>query len=447
MPSAFPSPSSRESATTGLWVQIPDGIRDVERAKNLIGATAQLEFREQDRKEDGTFVTDPQTGSILWKPALASNDNGQMVPLTGEFMLPTAQVVLDPSTNLPDVAFEFNGEGARMFQSITSRLLNQPLGIFLDGQLISSPTVQAVISSNGVITGLTLDEADDLAIELNAGALPVPIELIREQDVDATLGAESVNKSMIAGIVGLLLVLAFLMVYYKLPGVLSGGRSHRIRAGRPFHLQVVARDLSPCPVWRASSSQSAWPWTQTSSYSKGLRKSYALGVVLRVAVEAGFNRAWDAIRDSNVSTLITCAILWWFGDKLGTPLVTGFAITLAIGVVTSMFSAMFVTRSFLRFVVGARAQENPGLFGLSTSSSGSAQTSTQRRGLNLVGKRFWFFCNLGDCAPSRRCLAHIPACIQHGHRVLQRLHHRGALHQPRRPIEAQGWRGDYPGRP
>ena len=372
-----------------IMVQIP-GIRDVERAKNLIGATAQLEFREQDRKEDGTFVTDPQTGSILWKPALAPNDNGQMVPLTGEFMLPTAQVVLDPSTNLPDVAFEFNGEGARMFQNITSRLLNQPLGIFLDGQLISSPTVQAVISSNGVITGLTLEEADDLAIELNAGALPVPIQLIREQDVDATLGAESVNKSMIAGIVGLLLVLAFLMVYYKLPGVLSAGALivYGLVVLSTFKLLPVTLTLSGLAGFILSIGMAV---DANVLIFERLKEELRAGRSLRVAVEAGFNRAWDAIRDSNVSTLITCAILWWFGDKLGTPLVTGFAITLAIGVVTSMFSAMFVTRSFLRFMVGARAQENPGLFGLNKSSSGSAQASTQRRGLNLVGKRFWFF--------------------------------------------------------
>ena len=203
-------------------VQIP-GIRDVERAKELIGRTAQLDFREQRRQEDGTFVTDPQTGSIIWDPVLAPNDSGQLVPLTGEYMLPNSQVVLDPSTNLPQVAFEFNSEGARMFENITSRLLNQPLGIHLDGLLISDPVVQAVISRNGVITGLSIEQADDLAIQLNAGALPIPIQLIREQDVDATLGAESVNKSLIAGIVGLLLVLGFLMVYYRLPGMLSAG--------------------------------------------------------------------------------------------------------------------------------------------------------------------------------------------------------------------------------
>lgn len=150
-----------------IMVQIP-GIKDVERAKKLIGATAELEFREQRVKEDGTLVVD-EIGSVIWDPTLAINKAGAEVPLTGRFMRATSQVILDPTTNLPQVAFEFNSEGAKMFESITQRLLNKPLGIFMDNQLISSPTVQAVISDRGVITGLTLDEADDLSIELNAG--------------------------------------------------------------------------------------------------------------------------------------------------------------------------------------------------------------------------------------------------------------------------------------
>ncbi|MEE9198898.1 MAG: protein translocase subunit SecD, partial [Dehalococcoidia bacterium] len=192
-----------------IMVQIP-GIKDVERAKSLIGATAELEFREQRLREDGTPVLD-ENGSIIWDPALAAGANGQQVQLTGRFLLPNSQVVLDPTTNQPQVAFEFNGEGARLFEQITQRLLNRPLGIFLDDGLISAPTVQAVISDRGVITNLNLDEASDLSIELNAGALPIPIELLREQDVDATLGAESVNKSLVAGAVGVLMILAFMV--------------------------------------------------------------------------------------------------------------------------------------------------------------------------------------------------------------------------------------------
>lgn len=372
-----------------IMVQIP-GIRDVERAKSLIGRTAQLDFREQRRQEDGTFVTDPQTGSIIWDPVLAPNDNGQLVPLTGEYMLPNAQVLLDPATNLPQVAFEFNSEGARMFENITSRLLNQPLGIHLDGILISDPVVQAVISRNGVITGLSIEQADDLAIQLNAGALPIPIQLIREQDVDATLGAESVNKSLVAGIVGLLLVLGFLMVYYRLPGVLSAGALivYGLVVLSTFKLLPVTLTLSGIAGFILSIGMAV---DANVLIFERLKEELRAGRSLRVAIEAGFNRAWVAIRDSNVSTLITCAILWWFGDKLGTPLVTGFAITLAIGIVTSMFSAMFVTRSFLRFFVGSWAQEKLGAFGVGKTATDSSEDSTPGRRINIVNRRFWYF--------------------------------------------------------
>ena len=373
-----------------IMVQIP-GIKDVEQAKSLIGRRRpSLISGSRDARKDGTFVTDPTTGSIIWDPALTTNDTGQLAPVTGEFLLPTSQVLLDPSTNLPQVAFEFNDEGARMFERVTSRLLNQPLGIHLDGGLISSPTVQAVISRNGVITGLSLDEADVLAIQLNAGALPIPIQTIREQDVDATLGAESVSKSLVAGIVGLLLVLGFLMFYYRLPGVLSAGALviYGMVVLSTFKLLPVTLTLSGIAGFILSIGMAV---DANVLIFERLKEELRAGRSLRVGIEAGFNRAWVAIRDSNVSTLITCAILWWFGNKLGTPLVTGFAITLAIGVVTSMFSAMFVTRSFLRFIVGARVQEKPGLFGLGKAGAQAVEASTPRRGLNLVNKRVWYF--------------------------------------------------------
>ena len=395
-----------------IMVQIP-GIRDVERAKSLIGRTAQLDFREQRRQEDGTFVTDPQTGSIIWDPVLAPNDSGQLAPLTGEFLLPNSQVLLDPATNLPQVAFEFDGEGARMFENITSRLLNQPLGIHLDGLLISDPVVQAVISTNGVITGLSIEQADDLAIQLNAGALPIPIQLIREQDVDATLGAESVNKSLIAGIIGLLLVLGFLMVYYRLPGVLSAGALivYGLVVLATFKLLPVTLTLSGIAGFILSIGMAV---DANVLIFERLKEELRAGRSLRVAIEAGFNRAWVAIRDSNVSTLITCAILWWFGDKLGTPLVTGFAITLAIGIVTSMFSAMFVTRSFLRFF---RRFLGPGeAWSIRCAQdrwSTSPQAPTPGRRINVVNRRFWYFAISGAVILPGIVSLIFPPCLQH----------------------------------
>src|SRR3977135_3589463 len=171
--------------TDRVIVQLP-GVKDIEEAKKLIGQTAKLEFKEQD-----------STGQ--WIPAIGQL-NGQPVALTGAFLVPGHQQVTFASrAGLPDVAFEFNGDGATLFGQITQRLVQKPLGIFLDGQQISAPTVQSVLTQNGIITGLSLDQARLLALELNAGALPVPVTLQGEPTVDATLGVDSVHKSIVAG--------------------------------------------------------------------------------------------------------------------------------------------------------------------------------------------------------------------------------------------------------
>ena len=382
-----------------VLVQIP-GIRDIERAKRLIGATAQLDFRQHRLREDGTPVLD-ENSSIIWDPAMGTSSAGQQVHLTGRFMEANAQVVLDPGTNLPQVAFQFNREGGRLFEQITERLLDQPLGIFLDDQLISAPTVQAVISDQGVITGLSISEAEDLAIQLNAGALPIAIELIREDDVDATLGAESVNKSLVAGVVGLLMVLVFIVIYYRLPGALAAGALivYGLIVLGTFKLIPVTLTLAGLAGFILSIGMAV---DANILIFERLKEELRAGRSLKGAVEAGFNRAWTAIRDSNISTLITCAILWWFGDRLGTPLVTGFAITLAIGVVTSMFTAIFVTRSFLRFFIGPRLEGRLDLFnvtsedvedeGRESTEDGQAVAPSHSSGrrLNIVDKRFWY---------------------------------------------------------
>ena len=229
-----------------------------------------------------------------------------------------------------------------------------------------------------------------------------------------TLGAESVSKSLVAGVVGLLFVLGFLMFYYRLPGVLSAGALviYGMVVLSTFKLLPVTLTLSGIAGFILSIGMAV---DANVLIFERLKEELRAGRSLRVGIEAGFNRAWVAIRDSNVSTLITCAILWWFGNKLGTPLVTGFAITLAIGVVTSMFSAMFVTRSFLRFVVGARVQEKPGLFGLGKAGAQVVEASTPRRGLNLVNKRVWYFVISGAVLLPGHRVPDIPSGLQHGH--------------------------------
>src|ERR687884_570721 len=195
--------------TDRLLVQLP-GVKDIEGAKKLIGQPAKLEFKEQDAT--GQWV--PATGQL----------NGQTVALTGAYLVPGRQQVTFASrAGLPDVAFEFNSEGAQLFQQITQRLVGKPLGIFLDGQEISAPTVQAVLTNNGIITGLSLDQARLLALQLNAGPLPVPVSIQSETTVDATLGADSVHKSILAGELALIVVIAFMLLYYRLPGLAASG--------------------------------------------------------------------------------------------------------------------------------------------------------------------------------------------------------------------------------
>ena len=179
-------PVIQARGTDRVIVELP-GVKDIEEAKKLIGQTAQLDFREFDQA----------TGQ--WKVATATGLDGQEKELTGKYFRPNAQVVFDQRSNQPQVAFEFDDEGAHLFEQVTRRLIGKPLGIFLDNQLISAPTVQAVISRNGVITGMRLAEARTLAIQMNAGAVPVPISIVEERTVDATLGSDSIRKSVIAG--------------------------------------------------------------------------------------------------------------------------------------------------------------------------------------------------------------------------------------------------------
>ena len=159
-----------------IVVQLP-GVRDVEAAITLIGSTAQLEFKELVYDSSGNPVLD-SSGNYQWIPATAIDSSGKEVPLTGKYLKRNAQVVFAPNTNAPEVSFEFDAEGATLFSEITGRLIGKPLGIFLDNQLISSPTVRAQIGASGVIENISLNEANNLAILLNAGALPCPLKLI-----------------------------------------------------------------------------------------------------------------------------------------------------------------------------------------------------------------------------------------------------------------------------
>jgi preprotein translocase subunit SecD len=339
------------------------GIRDIEQAKNLIGKTAQLDFREQVQSPDGT---------LEWVIAKAKGSDGVERELTGQYFK-NAEVGFEPGTNRPLILFEFNDEGAKMFGEITQRLVGKPLGIFLDNQELTAPIVREPITQGrGQITGrFTLDEAKNLVIQLNAGALPVPVRVIEERTVDATLGSDSVRKSVVAGELGLLAVAIFMIALYRVPGVMA------VLALGVYTLVTLA-------IFKL------WPVTLTLAGIAGfilsigmavdanilvferMREELRAGRTVLAAMEAGFDRAWSSIRDSNVSTLITCAILYWFGSTFGASIIVGFAVTLAIGVLVSMFSAIFVTRTFLRTLAALGAATRPELFGVPRPTPPSA---------------------------------------------------------------------------
>jgi len=343
-----------------ILVQLP-GVKNVDEAIKLIGQTAQLDFREMELDATGRLVFDEE-GKPKWTAvAKATGSDGVEKELTGKYLKPNAKVVLNPQTNEPEVAFEWTEEGAVLFEKITERNLHKPLGIYLDGEPISWPTVQAVIKERGVITGLSIEEAKRLAIQLNSGALDVPLKIIQEQRVDATLGADSLKKSLIAGIVGAILVVLFMIAYYRLSGVLASCALviYVVLLLTVFKLLPVTMTLPGIAAFIVSIGMAV---DANVLIFERMKEELRAGRTLTAAVETGFNRAWPAIRDSNITTFIACFILYWFGGTFGAFMVRGFALVLFIGVALSMFSAIVVTRSFLRPVV--RVIAIPGAYGV-----------------------------------------------------------------------------------
>lgn len=361
-------PVIQSQGTDRVIVEMP-GVKDIEEAKKLIGQTAQLDFREFDQASGG------------WKVAMALGLDGQEKELTGKYFRPNAQVVFDQRSSQPQVAFEFDDEGAELFRQITRRLLGRPLGIFLDGQLISSPTVQAEISRNGVITGVRLQEARTLAIQMNAGAVPVPIKIVEERTVDATLGSDSIRKSLVAGQIALLVVALFMIMYYRLPGLVATVALgvYTVITMAIFMLIPVTLTLAGIAGFILSIGMAV---DANILIFERMREELRWGRSVGAGVRAGFDRAWTSIRDSNSSTLITCLLLYWFGQNFGASLITGFALTLAIGVGVSLFSAIFVTRGLLTAIMSTRLIQNPALFGMNMPDD-PGSTAVARPGTRL----------------------------------------------------------------
>ncbi len=356
-------PTVQKLGTDQIVVQLP-GVENITRALKLIGETGLLEFREQKFDENGDPVINETTGELVFEneSATAIGRDNQEKALTGQY-LKLAERDVDPYEG-PIVTFEWDSEGAYLFEQITKRNLEKPLAIYVDNKLISAPVVQSVISDRGQIEGrFTLEEAADLANKLNSGALDVPLTLIDERDVDASLGADSIRKSMIAAGIGLVLLLVFMLAYYRLLGLVA---CFSLGVYGVFLLAI----FSFFPITLTLPGIAALILSLGMAVDANvliferMKEELRAGRTLGAAVETGFNRAWPAIRDSNITTFIACIILFWLGGTFGAFMVRGFALTLFVGVALSMFTAIVVTRTFLRVVVGGRLVTNLAAYGV-----------------------------------------------------------------------------------
>ncbi len=309
------------------------GVFDVGEAIRAIGATPFLEFREL-----STEARDPKhTATITPKDFVATK-------LTGRF-LQHATLQFDRTVGTPTIGLQFNDEGSKLFEDITDRNVNQPLAIFLDGAPISSPVVREKISGGQAqITGqFSVSEAQNLVRGLNTGALPLPITLLSQQSVAASLGQEALAKSLWAGIYGTLMVMAFMILWYRLPGLIAVLALSVYAALTLLLFKLIPVTLSSAGIAGFILSIGMAVDANILIFER-MKEELRDGKMLDTAMTEGFRRAWTSIRDSNVSSLITSSILYWFG----TSVVRGFALTLALGILVSMFTAITASRYFLR---------------------------------------------------------------------------------------------------
>ncbi len=275
--------------------------------------------------------------------------------LTGKNLESASVVFRDQGLSEPQVSLKFDAEGTKLFADITKRNLGKPVAIYLDGVIISAPTVQSEITNGeAVITGnFTLDEAKKLAGRLNEGALPVPITLISQQSVEASLGTRSLQKSLKAGAAGILLVMIFMIVYYRFLGLIAAA-ALLIYAGMMISIFKLSGFLSPWPITLTLSGIAGFILSVGMAVDANIlifertKEELKEGRSLGGAIEEGFRRAWPSIRDGNFSTIITSLIL----IGMGTGFVKGFAVVLVIGVLMSMFTAIVLVKIILRFVIG-----------------------------------------------------------------------------------------------
>jgi protein-export membrane protein SecD len=353
-------PTVQVQGNNRILVELP-GITNAEEAVSTIQQTALLEFvnftgissSDAQVLENEKILTSEQS-LLNTQREIESDQTARVSPITGqpfETVLTGANLQAASAAIGQDgrwlINFEMTPEGAGILGEYTGRNIGQPLAIVLDGILLSAPTIQAQISNSGVITGdFTEEEAEQLALQLRSGALPIPLKVETSERVGATLGQESVNLSIRAGVIGVIIVLLFMLIYYRIPGIAAD-------------LALLVFIVINLAIFKLVPITVTLPAIVGFLISIGtavdgniliferIKEELRAGKSLMESLDNGFDRAWQSIRESNLSTIIICAILFLFGQTPGASIVSGFAVTLALGLIINLFTATIVTRTFL----------------------------------------------------------------------------------------------------
>ena len=319
-----------------LIVDLP-GVTDVTQAEAMIGQTPVLEFKTE--RTGPTPITVGPDGKAVIDPYAQYQDTD----LTGRY-LQKATLDFDQTTGEPIVDLQFNAAGSKLFEDMTKANIGKTIAIFLDGSPISIPTVnQAITGGQAQISGgFTIDEAKTLVGRLNSGALPVPISLLSTQTIGPSLGAQAAQAGVKAGIIGFLAIALFLILWYRLPGVIAVVALSIYAAVMLAIFKLVPVTLTAAGIAGFIISIGIAVDANVLIFER-IKEELRAGHTIAEGIKHGFSRAWLSIRDSNISSMITAVILYWFG----TSLIQGFALTFLIGVLVSMISAISITRLFL----------------------------------------------------------------------------------------------------
>jgi len=328
-----------------IIVELP-GVKDPTEALNLVGKTANLEF---------ALIKQPPA------EASGSAQNVQIVPIgLGGKDLKKAQLTFDQNTGQPQVAISFNAEGTKTFAKVTKENTGEILGIFLDGQPVTTPRISVAIpNGQAVITGdFTVDEAKNLAIQLNAGALPVPIKVLEQRQLGASLGQQAVKDSVVAGLIGLGLVMLFMMLVYGSYGLVADLALLMYAAFTLAIYKILGVTLTLPGIAGLILSIGMAVDANILIFER-IKEELRAGKSYDIALELGFGRAWDSIKDANVATILTALVLinpFNFSFLSTSGMVRGFGITLLIGVILGLISGVVITRTLMRLIFKGRSK-------------------------------------------------------------------------------------------